>query len=104
MLSLMQWHGTLLPIREFASETSRAQSLAIERPPYWEYLLTTELLKDKLGSVRRKYDEVHAGLVFRRSRIVGGKEFSTFIQERMNDLLTLFEIFSSCVQKEIPAS
>lgn len=104
MLSLLQSQGTLLPIREFANETPRAQSLAIERPPYWEYLLTVELLKSKLSPVRRKYDEVHAGLAFRRSRIVPGKEFSTLIQEKMNDLITLAEIFSLCVQKEIPTS
>lgn len=104
MLSLLQAQGTLIPIKEFADESPKAQALAIERPPYWEHLLTVELLKSKLGPIRRKYDEVHAGQAFRRTQIVTGKHFSRLIQEKMADLIALVQIISSCVQQEVPAS
>jgi len=103
-LSLLQAQGTLIPIKEFAEETPKAQALAIERPPYWEYLLTVELLKSKLGVVRRKYDELHAGRAFRRSRIMGGKEFLKLMQEKMGDIEVLVELIKSIGEREIPAS
>jgi hypothetical protein len=104
MLSLLQDRGVLLPIKEFANETPRAQKLALTRPPYWEYLLTVELLKTKLRQVRRNYDEVSDGLVFRKIRKLSGREFTNVVQEKMSDLLVLTDIFKSCVEKEIPAS
>ena len=104
LLSLLQAQRTVLPIKEFVDETPRAQALAIERPPFWEYLLTVELLQTKLRPVRRRYDEVHSGLTFTRSQIIAGKEFLKLIEERMNDLMVLVELLSSTVQSEIPAS
>jgi hypothetical protein len=104
LLSLLEAQRTVFPIREFANETARAQALAIERPPFWEYLLTVELLKTKLSSVRRRYDEVHSGLTFSRSRIIAGREFLKLVEERMNDLMILVELLTSITQREIPAS
>ena len=104
VLSLMHARGTVLPIKEFVNETPRVQFLAIERPPFWEYLLTVELLKSKLSVVRRRYDELHSGLVFTRSQIIAGKEFLKLIEEKMSDLIVLVELISSIVQREIPAS
>jgi len=104
LLSLLHAQGTVLPIKEFADETPRAQALAIERPPFWEYLLTVEVLKTKLRAVRRRYDEVHSGQAFARSRIISGKEFSKLVQERMSDLIVLVELLSAVAQREIPAS
>src|SRR5258707_3366569 len=45
ILSVLQSQEALLPVKQFASDTPRAQKLAIERPPLWEYLLTIELLR-----------------------------------------------------------
>jgi hypothetical protein len=104
MLSLLQTQGTLLPIREFAGESPRAQNLAIERPPAWEYLLTIELLEGALRDVRRRYNDVNENRAFRKARILGGKDFTRIVQEKMSDILTIMAVFESCIRKEIPAA
>ncbi|HKB68673.1 MAG TPA: hypothetical protein VKC61_22620 [Pyrinomonadaceae bacterium] len=104
ILSLLQNQGTLIPVKEFASESPRAQNLAIERPPFWEYLLTIELLKGKLQQVRRNYDDVNGERTFRKARIIQGKDFTRMVQEKMSDIVAVIEVLKSCVEIEIPAS
>jgi hypothetical protein len=50
--------GKLDPLAAYASESAEAQRLARERPPYWEFLLTVELLKTRLATVRRRFDRL----------------------------------------------
>lgn len=104
LLSLLHAQHTTIPIKEFVNDSPRAQALVIERPRFWEYLLTIELLTTKMYGVRRRYDEVHSGLAFRRTRIIRSKEFLKVIQEKMGDLIALVDLLSPIVQREIPAS
>ena len=45
--------GTLQPLGEFLSISARAEELAREKPEYWEFLLTAELVSVQLAGVRR---------------------------------------------------
>lgn len=83
---------------------ARAQNLAIERPPYWEYLLTLELLRPKLRHVRRKYDDVRAGRTLERARVLSGKDFFAIVKEKMNDLESWVQVMKFCLETEIPGS
>ena len=104
IFSLVQNQGAFVPLRIFTDESPRAQNFAIERPPYWEYLLTLELLQPKLRGVRRKYDDVRAGRTLQRARVLSGKEFFSIIKEKINDLESWLQVMKFCVEREIPAS
>ena len=104
IFSFVQAQGALVPLRVFTDESPRAQNLAIERPPYWEYLLTLELLWPKLRYVRRKYDDVRAGRILQRARILSGKDFYSILKEKMNDLESWMQVMKFCAETEIPAS
>jgi hypothetical protein len=104
IFSVLQQKGTLSPIAALSGESARAQNLAIERPPFWEYLLTLELLAPKLRHVRRKYDDVRSGRTVQKTRILSGKDFYRVMRERMNDLSSWMTVFKSCIELEIPAS
>ncbi|MET0466899.1 MAG: hypothetical protein ABW007_27305 [Chitinophagaceae bacterium] len=104
IFSLLQTRGQLVPIKDLAEETPRAQFLALEKPRFWEYLLTIELLKSKLVRVRRNYNDVERGLAFRKSRIMSAPEFSNFVLAKMSDIELLVPAFTVAVEEEIPAS
>lgn len=102
--SLIQGQGQLISMREFANETYRAQRLALERPQYWEYLLTIELLRSKFAEVKRSYSDLEKGFIFRKSRVVSGKEFYNLLLGKMRDLELLLPAFDAVLNSEIPAA
>jgi hypothetical protein len=94
----------LSPLQSFAYETERAQYLALERPDYWEFMLTEELLRSKLITIRKTLSDVERGLVFRRTQVMKGKDFLTWIDSRINDLVALIKMLVMLVEEEIQTS
>jgi hypothetical protein len=96
--------GKLKPIKEFLDETPRAQQLALERPKYWEHLLTVELLKSKLGRARQRNNDLERGLIYQKSVKMKGEEYIRWFQSKFNDIEAIMHIITTSGETEIPAS
>lgn len=94
--------GKLRPLREFANETPRAQQIALDRPRFWEYLLTEELLKSKLTIIKRGFNDLQRGLIFRPSVPMKGREFIPWVGARCRDLESLVRLIKIAVEEELP--
>ena len=90
--------------RVFKNETEYALQLALNKPDNWAHLLAAELLQSKLALVRRGFDELQRGLIYKRATKMNGKEFLDWNSMSRNDLLSLIEILTIAVKEEIPAS
>lgn len=90
--------GTLDPVASYASESSEAQRLAREKPKYWEFLLTAELLKNKIAEVRRQFERQKIGLAHVPSRLLSGREFLDWVQAKLHDLISVI----GALQKQLP--
>jgi hypothetical protein len=89
-------------IQVFENESSAALQIAIDKPRYWEYLLAVELLRHKLGSIKRDFKDLERGLIFRPVRsILGKKEFHAWIQGKSNDLIALIKFLSLVVIEDL---
>src|ERR1044072_2306443 len=104
IFGVLQSQGALASINALIQESPRAQNLAIERPLAWEYLLTIELIKPKLQQTRRKYEEVCAGLVHTRTRMVSGKDFARIIREKMSDLESWTNVLKAWGEVDLPTA
>lgn len=102
--ALIQGQGQMPPLREFANETHRAQRLALEKPTFWEYLLTIELLRSNFAAVRRSYGDMEKGFIFRKSKVLSGHECYNFLLGKMRDMELLIPAFDAVLNNEIPAS
>jgi hypothetical protein len=91
-------------LRPFESESPAAQQIAIDKPQYWEYLLTVELLRSKLVYIKRDFTDLQRGLIYRPSRILDQKEFLIWVKEKISDLLALIRLFMASSTEELPAS
>lgn len=96
--------GKLKPLKEFAGESERAQQIARERPKHWEYLLSEELLRSKLGQVRRRYKEFQRGLLYKPSKRMRGSEYFTWMGAKYRDLLSLIHLLEKAITQELIAS
>jgi len=77
------------PMAGYASESPEAQRLARERPRFWEYLLTAELLRTKLPEVRRKFERQRMGLAEFPTRCISTEEFFSWVPSKVDGLVAL---------------
>lgn len=90
--------------KEFEHETEYAQQLVFECPFAWEYKLTAELLRSKLVPIKRKFNELQRGLVYKKTARIQGLEFIYWARSKCDDLANLIGIASQVLTEEIPAS
>lgn len=94
--------GRLDPVREFSLETEKARQLVLDRPRLWEYLLTEELLRSKLSAIKREYEDLEKGLIFRSQKTVGGMEYSKWLLTKADDIRKIAQVIQVVVEKELP--
>jgi len=86
--------------KEFENETDEAKKIAFEHPPFWEYLLTAELLKTRIQVIKREFYELDRGVLFRKSKRLSGVEFAKWVMSSMNDLLSLTQALSNVINDD----
>ena len=96
--------GRLDPLLGFEFETERARDIAVERPRLWEYLLTAELLRSKIATLKRDYDDLDRGLVYKPKKRVKGSEYFNLLSSKMGDPVTLSNIIKKSLEQELTAS
>jgi len=105
---IVEIHNTLDHVKEVVenlkSETTTAQQIARDKPKYWEFLFTLELLRTRLAETRREFSDLRRGLVFRKSKILTGLEFSNWGQGMMNDLTSIIHILKIATTEELTIS
>lgn len=96
--------GRLDPLREFDGETEKARIIAMERPRFWEFLLTAELLRTKLSILKQDYIDFENGLMFQPKKHVAALEYIQLLGAKMSDPTELGEIVKRLVEGELIAS
>lgn len=94
----------LTPLKEFLDESKRSQQIALERPGFWEYLLTEELLSSIIADIDRRFDQLKRGLIFRQSRKLSGQEFMDWASLKFDDIVSIVEMIKVAITEEIPIS
>lgn len=92
-------------VRAFEDESAAALQIAIDKPEYWEYLLTVELLRHKLSDIKRRFSDLERGLLFRPIRLITDlDEFNVWLRGKLNDLTALIKLLSLATTEELQAA
>ncbi len=91
-------------LQAFKNESEKARQLVLERPKLWEYRLTEELLSSKLEPIKKNFEDISKGLVYKKSKKVSGKEFISWASAAREDLLNLCHVISQIMNKELTLS
>jgi hypothetical protein len=84
------------PIPEFKEESLRAKQIALDKPPYWEFHLADELLRTKLKSLRKKFDDFNNGLICRGFKQI---DETTILEIKAKDLIVIISLFEKSAKK-----
>lgn len=85
-------------------ESSTAQQLARDKPRFWEYLLTLELLRSRLAVIRRDHYDLRKGLTFQPSKSLDRQQYIVWGSQQMGDLSNLIEYLSIAIKDALPTS
>ena len=96
--------GKLEPLKEFENESDEVKNIALEKPEYWEYKLTAELLKKRFKSIEKKFKDVEEGLIFIRTIRLDKLEYFNKVGSKFSDLSNIVQFMAKMVNEEIPKS
>lgn len=91
-------------LRVFGQESPAALQLALDKPEYWQYLLSAELTRDRLRPIRRRWSEVTGGLLHVPARALDLQGFLAWMKERTHDLLSLMDVLAKIVTRDLTQS
>jgi hypothetical protein len=93
--------GQLDPLLAFSGTTEKARQIALERPTYWEFLLTAELLRSKAQALRQECADFERGLIYSPKKRVSARAFLDIVGSRMSDPVTLVNIAKKSLEDEL---
>jgi hypothetical protein len=91
-------------LKPLEGESSAAYQIALDQPEHWEYLLTIELMRSRLSPVKREFDDLKRGLIFRPSKVLDNTQFTPWFRQKINDLQALLRLLMGASIEELPAS
>ncbi len=96
--------GKLDPIKEFLDENEIIQQLVVDRPDYWEFKLTAELLKSRIITIDKKFNELDKGLYYTRTKEIDEVAYLKLVSERFNELIKILKIMEKILNEEFAKS
>ncbi|MBD1925444.1 hypothetical protein H6F74_03965 [Trichocoleus sp. FACHB-90] len=93
-----------LNLKPFENESAASRQIAIDKPEFWEYLLTVELLRAKISSIKKDFYDLKRGLIYRPSVIQDEIHFITWFRQKLHDLQALIKLFMVASTEDLLAS
>jgi len=90
-------------LRVFKAESPAALQLALDEPEHWQYLLSSELTRDKLRHIGRQLAELRDGFVYVPTKVVTLPDLATWLKERLNELRSLMNVLGKIVDEKLGA-
>lgn len=92
-------NGSLRPDEVFAGESDKTRNIVRQKPQFWEFLLTEELLRSRLKAVDRKFSELEQGLLFQKAQHIKPKELVDHAMSKTTDLMNLVTMMSAILSE-----
>lgn len=88
-------------LEPFRQASYLAQQIVLDRPPFWEYKLTVELLRPELGALHTKWQEFKNRLYTRKSTLVPFEVIFDWYRTRFDDLSEAVDALQRLISTEI---
>ena len=91
-------------LEDFKGCSDLAQQIVIDKPRFWEYKLTTELLRSDLKPILARWHSLNRNLYAKPLTRIPANEFTEWFQAMMTELQNFVEAASGIVNVEIKTS
>ena len=94
----------ILALGEIFEPGSIARQLAVERPVYWEHLLTEKLLRSKMSDLQNRYGALDYELLAGPEVHFNGLEYAKYLQEQFDAFSERIPELKRCTEQDIKSS
>lgn len=84
--------GKIDPLLSFRGESSRVKNLALDKPDYWEYLLSAELFRNRFSKTFRRYKKLREGFMHVPLKSISGPDFFDWTQDHFSNILSIVNV------------
>jgi hypothetical protein len=88
----------------FAAESESARTLVEERQPYWEFLLTAELLRSRLGVLQREYAELNKIVLTGPKHALAGQAYMSLLHAKFDEFSSSVTVLARCGDQDLVAA
>lgn len=82
------------------NESDRTLYLALQKPKFWEYLLTAELLQTRFKALDKEFSNLRKGLIFSRTIILDLAGFMEWVKPKFEDMTRIMHVFMVTINEE----
>jgi len=86
---------------EFAAESAHIARIALDKDRLWEYRLTCELLRDRIGRLDAKFNELDFGFVVRRTKFLAARDTVSHIQDLLHDFTNVIQAAVKILEQQL---
>ena len=94
-------NGSLDPNIDFKDESTIIQKIVVDKPQYWEFKLTIELLRDRINRVRSRFIDMQKGLILIKPVYLNDFEFFQNVSARMETMIQLLKMLTQVAEVEL---
>lgn len=87
-------------LEEFGTLTYLAERLIIDKENFWEYHLTSEVLRFEMAPVLRRWNALQRGLYLKQSARIEKSDFFPWVQNRIAEIRAIATAFSELINVE----
>ena len=100
LLTRIRSNTISIPI-DFVHEPSDIASIARDKESFWEYRLTSALMKERLKNMDRKFSDLNSGFVTKPLQPLLPTETFTYITSRLNDMSAIIQASVKILQNQL---
>jgi hypothetical protein len=94
----------LRSLQGFESCSYLAQQIIIDRPDFWEYKLTAELLRSSLHPIKLRWEALEKGLYAKPSEIISREAYMDWFKTRMDSMSAQVNALGGLLNGELQGS
>lgn len=100
-LLLRHRESRLLVPPEFASEPEHIARIATDKGDRWEFHLACELLRDRIGRLTTRFEDLDNGFAVRRTKFLRARDTMGFVQDLLNDFTLIVQSASKILSDQL---
>lgn len=86
----------------YRNESWQIKQMVLEKPDYWHFLLTEELLRNRIRRLRSTISDLENGALIRKHQNLSGREFRVWVRSKFQELEAAINLISRCINHELP--
>lgn len=86
-------------LKQFENISYLAQQISLDKPDYWEYKLTAEMLRTELSPIHSRWDQLKRGMYVRATKLITSDQAPDWLHAKVNEVGKLVQAMQPLIDE-----